>query len=278
MVRRSLFLALLLSFHASAQPAEEKVTWMRADLPPQSILDGQLSGQGWSDAQLRDLFPKLPGFRHQLVEGSLARIWYEIEHHDGVCFDGAARNEEREKFAAFSHRPILVPPYGVIVRATEKDRFARFLDDAGALDLDRLGDASGLIGGYTASREHFPAINRFLQMDKGGPRMEKAVSPSQLFNLLHAGRVDFIFSEPVEAPYYKARFHLSGEFAVFPIAGNPLSIKGYLVCSKGPIGTAVIERIDALLDDDAEWAAYLEPLRRWMSPADFAKALGQKPE
>jgi uncharacterized protein (TIGR02285 family) len=278
MIRHCIFLALLLSFRAAAQPDEAKVTWMRADLPPQSILDGELSGQGWSDVQMRQLFPKLSGFEHHVTEGSLGRIWYEMEHHDGVCFDGASRNAARETFALYSRRPILVPSYGVTVRAGEKARFARFLDASGAMDLDRLAEAGALTGGYTAAREHFPAIDRFLQNAKSGPRMDKTVSPSQLFNLLHARRLDFIFSEPVEAPYYKARFHLGGEFVTFPIAGDPPSIKGYLVCSKGPIGRAVIARLDALLDDDGEWAAYLEPLRRWMMPADFAKALAQKPE
>jgi len=278
MVRHCIILALLLCFRAAAQPGEARVTWMRADLPPQSILDGELAGQGWSDIQLRQLFPKLPGFGHQVEDASLSRIWYEMKHHDGVCFDGASRNAERESFALYSRRPLLVPSYGVTVRADQKDRFARFLDSSGAIDLDRLSQANGLTGGYPAARELFPAINRFLQTAKGGPRMDKTVSPLQLFNLLHARRVDFIFAEPVEAPYYRARFHLGGEFVTFPIAGDPPSIKGYLVCSKGPIGRAVIARLDALLEDDGEWAAYLEPLRRWMIPADFAKALAQKPE
>ena len=273
-----LLILLLISTRLGAVPAQEKLSWMRADLPPQSILDGELSGQGWSDRQMRDLFPLLPGFEHHLVEGSLSRTWYEMEHHDGVCFNGAARNAERETFAVFTHRPIVVPSYGVTVQASDTQRFARFLDSDGAIDLDRLSEEGTLTGGYTAAREHFPAINRFLQNSGRGSRMEKAVTPSQLFNLLHAGRLDFIFSEPVEGPYYKARFHLNDEFVSFPIKGSIPSIKGYVACSKGPIGRAVIAQLDRLLDQDESWAAYLEPLRRWMTPKDFAKALAQKPE
>lgn len=279
MVRPRVLLALLLlSSRLAAQPAEEKVTWMRADLPPQSILEGELADQGWSDLQMRRLFPQIPGFEHRLVDGSLSRIWYEMEHRDGICFDGASRNTQRDSFAIYSHRPILVPSFGVTIRAKDRGRFVRFLAADGAIDLDKLSEAKALTGGYTAAREHYPSINRFLQNEAHAPRIDKTVSPLQLFNLLHAGRLDFIFSEPVEAPYYKARFHFGGEFITYPIAGDPPSIKGYLVCSKGPVGRAVIARIDALLDDDAEWAAYLEPLRRWMTPADFAKAVAQKPE
>lgn len=279
MVRAWVFLVLLLlSSRLAAQPAEEKLTWMQADLPPQWILDGDLAGQGWGDMQMRILFPLLPEYRHQVVTGSLSRIWYEMEHHDGICFDGAARNADRERFGVFTHRAILVPSYGVTVRATDLKRFEPLLEADGAIDLDRLSGRWELTGGYTVAREHFPAINHFLQNGQRGPTMDKAVSPSQLFNLLHAGRLDFIFSEPVESSYYKARFHLSGEFATFPIAGNPPSIKGYLVCSNGPVGRAAIARLNALLDEDGDWAAYLEPLRRWMTPQDFAKALAQKPE
>ena len=279
MVRASVFLVLLLlSSPLAAAPPEQKVTWMRADLPPQWVFDGDFKEQGWGDIQMRNLFPLLPRYEHQVVEGSLSRIWYEIEHRDGVCFNGASRNAEREAFAVFTHRPIVVPSYGVTVQASDSQRFERFLDADGTIDLDRLGEESALTGGYTAAREHFPAINRFLQNSGRGPRMEKTVSPSQLFNLLHVGRLDFIFSEPVEGPYYKARFHLSDEFITFPIKGNIAAIKGYVVCSNGPIGRAVIARLDQLLDQDDPWAAYLEPLRRWLPPKDFAKALAQKAE
>jgi hypothetical protein len=256
MVRLGLFLTLLLlSCRLAATPSGEKVSWMRADLPPQWILDGELADQGWGDVQMRGLFPQLPGYDHQVIQGSLSRIWYEIEHRDGVCFTGAARNAERETFAVFSHRAIVVPAYGVTVRAHDVARFARALDEDRVIDLDKLGEDDKLTGGYTASREHFPAIN-----------------------LLHAGRLDFIFAEPVEAPYYKARFHLSSEFITLPIKGNAPSIKGYVVCSNGPIGRALITQLDLLLDQDDAWARFLRPLRRWMTAKDFAKALAQKPE
>jgi uncharacterized protein (TIGR02285 family) len=279
MVRLGLFLTLLLlSCRLAATPSGEKVSWMRADLPPQWILDGELADQGWGDVQMRGLFPQLPGYDHQVIQGSLSRIWYEIEHRDGVCFTGAARNAERETFAVFSHRAIVVPAYGVTVRAHDVARFARALDEDRVIDLDKLGEDDKLTGGYTASREHFPAINLFLASGKRRVRMDKLVSPSQLFNLLHAGRLDFIFAEPVEAPYYKARFHLSSEFITLPIKGNAPSIKGYVVCSNGPIGRALITQLDLLLDQDDAWARFLRPLRRWMTAKDFAKALAQKPE
>jgi len=281
MVRLGLLAVLLLlspPLRLAAGSPAEAISWMQADLPPQSIIDGELAGQGWSDQQMRALFPLLPGFDHRIVQGSLGRIWYDMAHRDGVCFNGAARNAERESFAVFSHRPILVPSYRVIIRAEETGRFTGFLDSRGAIDLDRLAEQTGLAGGYTAGREHFPAINRFLQNPKRHTRLEKAVSTSQLFNLLHGGRLDFIISSPVEAPYYKARFHLEGAFASLPIRDDAASIKGYVACSKGPLGRAVIARIDALLDDNARWAAYLEPLGRWMEPKDFADALAQKPE
>jgi len=279
MVRPLLLLAfLLLSPPLAAQPAGEKLVWMRADLPPQWILAGELAGQGWADQQMRTLFPLLGEFQHEEVTGSLSRIWYEIEHHDGICIDGASRNEDRLRYALFTNRPIIVPPFGVTIRAEDLKRFEPFLDAEGALDLGRLGGRWDLTGGYTAAREHFPAINQFLQNAQRGPHLDKTVSPSQLFNLLHAKRLDFIFSEPVEDLYYKARFHVSDEFVTFPIAGNAPTLRGYIVCSKGPIGRAVIARLDAILAEEAGWAAYMEPLRRWLGPKDFAKAMAQKPE
>jgi len=251
---------------------------MQADLPPQFILDGELAGQGWADRQMHDLFPLLPGLDHRLVQGSLSRIWYEMAHRDGICFDGAARNAEREEIALFSRRPIIAPTYRIIVRAADLTRFRAFLDPGGAIDLDRLAGEGGLTGGYTTSRAYFPAINRFIESEQRRVRLETAMSPSQLFNLLHGKRLDFIISSPVETPYYKARFHLPDEFASLPVKNGPPSIRGYIACSKGPLGRSVIETIDALLADDSHWSAYLEPLRRWFEPADFAAALAARPE
>ncbi|HMA48471.1 MAG TPA: TIGR02285 family protein [Magnetospirillaceae bacterium] len=261
----------------AAAPPSKTISWMQADLPPQFILDGELAGQGWADGQMHELFSLLPGFDHRLVQSSLSRTWYEIAHRDGVCFDGAARTPERENFALFSRRPIMAPSYRVIIRAADMVRFHPFLDEKGAVDLDRMAEEDGLAGGYTAARANSPAITRFIDGEQRRVRLETAVSPSQLFNLLHGKRLDFIISSPVEIPYYKARFHLTAEFASLPVKGGTPSIRGYVACSKGPLGRAVIEKIDALMTDESRWTAYIEPLRRWFEPADFAAALAARP-
>lgn len=262
---------------AAAAPARE-ISWMQTDLPPQFIADGELAGQGWSDQQMHGLFPQLPGFEHRTAQGSLSRIWYEMAHRDGVCFNGAGRSTERMTFAVYSHRAILVPAYRILVRTESLDRFRPYLDASGNVDLDRLAADGSLSGGYTAGREHFPAINHFIADDRRRARLETAVTTSQLFNLLHGRRVDFIISSPVETPYYRARFHLPDEFASLPVKGGVPSIRGYVVCSKGPLGREVIEKVDALLADEARWASYMEPLRRWLEPADFIAALAVRPE
>jgi len=262
---------------AAASPTNT-ISWMQADLPPQFILEGELAGQGWADRQMNDLFPLLPGFDHRLVQGSLSRIWYEMAHRDGVCFDGAARSVQRDAFALYSRRPIIAPTYRIIIRATDLARFRASFTAGGAIDLDRLAGQDGLTGGYTASRAHFPAIDRFIENEKRRVRLETAISPSQLFNLLHGKRLDFIIASPVETPYYKARFHLNDEFASLRVKDGPPSIRGYIACSKGPVGRALIKKIDGLLADESRWSAYMEPLRRWFEPADFAAALAARPE
>lgn len=267
-----------LPLRLAAAPPSKTVSWMQADLPPQFILEGDLAGQGWADRQMHELFSLLPDFDHRLVQGSLSRIWYEMARRDGICFDGAARSPEREDIAQFSRRPIIAPSYRVIVRAADLARFRPFLDEKGAIDLDRMAEEDGLAGGYTAARANSPVITRFIDSERRRIRLETAVSPSQLFNLLHGKRLDFIISSPVEVPYYKARFHLTAEFASLPVKGGASSIRGYIACSKGPLGRAVIEKIDQTLADESRWTVFIEPLRRWFEPADFAAALAAPPE
>lgn len=44
-----------------------------------------------------------------------------------------------------------------------------------------------------------------------------------------------------------------------------------------PLGRAMIARLDALQGDTALWQQWMEPLRRWLDPADFAAALAVQP-
>jgi uncharacterized protein (TIGR02285 family) len=269
-------LAVLAAWAAvgSAQ-ARETITWMTVDLPPASIFEGELAGRGFADQQLRVLFAALPDYDHQIVKGTIARDWHELETRDGVCFNWVTHNSVSHWNATFSRRPVLNPGYRVAVRTS---RLTEFLPYAvsGDLDLGLLGANEGLSGGYLAARDYLQTISDFIGSTSRQAKLQKTISSSQLVELLQAGRLDFIFASPTEVAFYRQTLRLQDDFTLIKVKGAPIYNEGYIACSSGPIGKAVIAKLDDFLDRPEGWSAYVAPLQPWIDPADYAVAAAMR--
>lgn len=255
--------------------ARESITWMTVDLPPAVIYDGEMAGNGFADLQLQTLFAALPDYEHHIVKGTIARDWHELETRDGVCFNWVTRNSGHHWHALFSKRPVLNPGYRFVVKTGRLTEFLPFAT-TGDVDLGQLANEEALSGGYIASRDYLPAINGFLESEARKARVQKTMSSSQLVDLLHADRVDFIFASPSEVAFYKESLRLKDDYSLIKVKGSPPYNEAYVACSSGHLGREVLSKIDAFLDRPEGWAAYVAPLKRWLDPADFAFASGGK--
>ena len=247
---------------AAAQPP--LITWMQADTPPFHIGEGPLAGQGVKDRQYRFLTQHLPQFSHRLMIASTARDWYDLEHSDGICIIGVSRTPEREKFTLFSER--LLTGFGsrVIIRRDRAAKFKDFLDPQGAVDLTRLAHSDALVGGFVAALHYNEGITAFIDDEKRLARLDKFVTPPQLFNVLNAGRLDYAFGQPVEAAYFSKQYGMkAGDLAALPIKGWTQGGAISVGCSNGALGRQVIQAIDALLADDRLWRDYAAPYNDW---------------
>lgn len=259
-----------------AASARETVTWMTVDLPPAEIYEGDLAGKGFGDQQLTILSAALSDYDHQVVRGTIARAWHELETRDGVCFNWVTRNADRHKSAIYSRRPVLNPSFRLMVKTNRAADFASYLSGAGEIDLDRLAESKSLSGGYIASRDYLPAVNAFLNDDRRAGKLRKTMTTAQLVGLLRADRVDFVLSGPFEVAFYKETQHLPEDFTQYRIKGNPPYNEGYIACSAGPVGREVMAKLDAYLDRPEGWTAYVAPLQRWLDPAEYAFAQAGK--
>jgi len=263
-------IALLAGSSGRATAAElPLITWMQADTPPFHISEGPLAGQGVKDRQYQFLAAHLPQFRHRLMIASVARNWYAVEHEDGICIIGVSNTAERRKFALFSQRPLVGFGTRIVVRREQAARFKEFLDPQGAVDLARLAQSPSLVGGYVTALHYGDEVTRFIEDESRAARLDKFVTPPQLFNVLKAGRVDYIFGQPVEATYYAKEFGLQpGELATLRITGWRDGGGISVGCSKGAAGSAVIKAVDALLADEQMWRDYTAPYRDWSADKD----------
>ncbi len=250
----------LLPGAALGQAQPPLITWMQADTPPFHIDDGPLAGQGIKDRQFHFLAEHLPQFRHHLMVASVARNWYAIEHSDGVCIIGVASTAEREKFTLYSRRRLTGFGSRVIIRREDSARFAAFLDPQGEIDLGALSRSTALAGGFVSMLHYAEPIGAFLDDPKRTARLDKFVTPPQLFNVLKAKRVDYVFGQAVEAAYYAQ----PGELTALQIKGTGAIGGGLGIgCSNGELGRKVIKAIDALLADDQMWSDYIRPYGDW---------------
>jgi uncharacterized protein (TIGR02285 family) len=252
---------------ASAAWAED-ITWVTsAQSVPQS-------SETMDSGELAFLTSHLPSFNHHIVRVSAARAYHELEHGSGVCKIGVLVTPERQRFAAFSARHMMLPGYRLVIR---KERMAALAPAIvkGEVDLDKLAALPGVMGGYTHLRHYDSSIADFVGAHDGGSVINVVATPL-LFNLMQAERLDYAFVLPVDVYFYSdeaAREKLE----VLPIKGSPPWAEAGIACSSDQSGKNVIRAIDALFADDARWAEYVEPLRKWTPPESYATLLTGRP-
>jgi uncharacterized protein (TIGR02285 family) len=251
------------------------VTWMIADSPPSYILDGPLTGQGISELEIAFLIQHLGDFQHRRSLANSARMWEEIAHRDGHCLVGAVMTDERKSIALFSRRPRLKANYRVIFKGEKMAAMAGFIGEDGLLDPMMLGDAPGLQGA-TAARPLPQPLAAELEQTGLSAKLQKRPQAGQVLHLLVHDRVDFALVNGSEARYF-AELYPDDHFVSLGIRGLPALSETHIACSNGPVGRSVIEQIDQLLQNDANWGEFLAPMRRWSSSEEFAQALAAQP-
>ena len=270
---RGFVVATLTACLAGPAAAIDTVTWLTSDLPPQYIAEGELSGMGIKDQQLRLIEASLPDVRNRTMQASISRLWYQIQHEDGMCGLGVLRNPEREKIAAFTRRAVVVPGFRLIIREEDKPLFTPFLDEQGEIDLAALQQNRKLGGGYVADRVYPGAIAGYIDGAARRAPLQRSVDNARLYQLLRLKRVDFVFGLAYESAYYSWKFGPAMALASLPVKGAPRTASGYTACSNRPQGRAMIARLDALQSDEEFWRKWLEPMKRWLDPADFTVAM-----
>ena len=260
---------LLLALHTAGAGGADAVHWIENDAPPFHITSGPYAGQGGGDVGIPGLFAALKEFDHQLDYAPPARLWYEMSHNDAVCAFPVGRTEERTKIAVFSERALVVPGFSIITTDDRLPLFERYRGAGGAIDLARLAAAVDLVGGYVDSRPYPVAIAELIHNPGRQLAIQAASQAPPLYRQMSARRLDFVFSAAAEAYYYNKTLSPSEHFVTLPIHNVPAAVGTYFACSNGPVGRAVMARINKVMAEDAVWQSVVEPWRQWYNPVDI---------
>ncbi len=259
-----LIFALLVSLAARA----ENITWVTS---AQALPN---SNETMDSGELAYLTTHLPSFIHHVVRVSTARAYHELEHGAGVCKVGVLLTPERQRYAVFSARHMMLPGYHVVVR---KERMAALAPAMvrGEVDLDKLAALPGAMGGYTHLRHYDSGITDFIQAHDGSS-VTNVVATPLLFNLMQAERIDYAFVLPMDVYFYTdeaARQKLT----ILPIRGGAPWAEAGVACSSDQSGKDVIQAVDALFSDESRWAEFVEPLHKWVPPEHYPTLLSGHP-
>ena len=271
--------AALLLAGAGAAGAEPEVVWHVFNLPPLYIVDGERKGEGIVDQALqRQLLPALSGYRHRIVEVPLQRLELTIKIEPQACALGLLKNPEREKTMLFSIPFLAQIPPGVLVRGTDRERVAPYLERSGKLSLSKLLADGRLVVGVGSARSYGATIDQLLAPYKGKSNLftSFATRPAQsLLQMEALGRVDVVPGFPYEAAYLGIA---TGEGAralrFYPLAEQPDFILGHAVCAKTEFGAEVISAIDAVLRKRAVQDAIAGYYESWLD--DESRGLAQR--
>jgi len=261
--RLRLLVAALLMLQGAAGAASPVVTWVTPDLSNDT--------NNFGDHYLSFLMGRLPTFDHRVLQGSIGRVWHEMQNKRvGTCVFNALKTPEREAVAVFSRRPLLWPAYRLYFPVSRRAALAPYLDGEGQVDLGKLA-AAPLHGGITSSRAYNAVIDKFIGARTKARPLDSLLSTRQIITLLRAGRLDYAFatSADVDRP--------DGVLDSLPIAGADAWNASFVACSRDQIGVAVIAALDRVFTDQESWSEYIEPLRSLLPPADFAVVLRSKP-
>lgn len=256
--------ALLAIAIATLAPAAQAldIAWQIFDYPPMYIASGPLAGQGLMDRQLSLVIARLPGMRHKLSEVTFARAWYEIEHQDAACVLGTRKTPEREKIARFT-QPISISGGLRLVTRAGHDLDLPVEDEL--VDLSRLAGRGDLRGGYAGRKSYGEEVGRFLQNPERRATMEVVPTEGQLFRLLQAGRIDFMFTYVSELDYYRLTGGDSAPLQAIRLRGDQDTVDSYIACSDSAAGREIVAQIDRQLED-RDFKASLQAIQEnWAS-------------
>lgn len=258
-----LFIALLPATRPAT--AQEVLVWGVFNFPPFQILEGDHQGSGSFDGELQTLIARMPEFEHKIVPMSFARRREEFIAGTNFCTPGIFLKPAMALKLAIS-MPAL----------THLDNRVIFLKSKSALfnagkpvDLEALFRRKELVGGVIPGRSYAPNIDAVIQRFQNAPNLLfRPLETKQLFQMLLNGDVDYLLLFSHEAAFLADQFGATGQIADIPIAGTPPYIYTHVACAGNAWGHAVIDRVNAILQEERTKPEYRKFSERWYPEED----------
>jgi len=234
--RMLLFIVIMSTGYASANGS---VPWLYADFTPCHYND-EARKLGYCDQVTELVFEQLPQFELDRTLASIPRFYAMMEQEAFFCTVDLLWTKERAKKLVYSKPIYYVMPASVVLH---KDNVRiRNLADKGVLDLDDLKSLD-LFYGIRERRFYGDEVNDFLNALPDKKSVYASDSEQRLIDMLHGGRLDVIFLNPVELPLYNQ------EDQLMSIAIDDAKlVPTYMSCTQSPRGKRIVYAINQVLN------------------------------
>jgi uncharacterized protein (TIGR02285 family) len=266
--------ALVLCTVPGAGQARETLTWLMRDLPPSTIFSGPQQGQGAIDRLMPLLTARMPEYDHVLIRVNRARSTQMLMEHPSSCDPTLMWTTERARSIAFSIPVYMLLSSGLVVRKTDLQRLADFMDE-GRVDLRRLLDAPGFKVGVVAQRSYGPLVDEIIRHsnpDALNLHYGSEAIGSQL-QMERLGRLQALIGFWPEVRYQAVEQDLQlSELAFLPIKGNPAYQYAHIGCSNTPEGRRAIQIINREMRELRE-SKLMGFYAQWLAPEERSRYL-----
>ena len=234
------------SFLASANAQE--ITWFEFDAPPYYILKGPNKNKGIAQTTGKEFARLFPWHQHNIRQGNFLRGLREIETKNNVCSIALLKTKAFEKFTYFSKPWIMVLTNGLNVRTKDLPRYQQFMTN-GQIDISALIRQSDFKLGTLHARpygEYLDSVIGSIKKDQRSFKLKGSSKMDDLLNLLtNRKRVDGVIGYAAEIQFFTQQRQLpSNAITYIPIKHAPQYSKGYVGCSKSPLGKEIIQIIN----------------------------------
>jgi len=248
--------------------AQDTIFWYQPDFPPYVIIKGADKEYGIQNRVNEYLISRLPEYKHTNIKNAnYARILNNLKNQQQGVIGPIFKNPEREKFLLYSKHPcFLVLPNGLVVNRNNKKKFNPYILRDGTLDIEALCKLKktriGIVKGRTYKGILDEMINKY-QYSKVFT-VRHGTDHLGVIKMLLKNRFDATFGYPIEIKY--AGF--DSELEVLRIAKMTPYIPSYLAVTKNEWGQTLINKINAIMENNDALAEFYSYYEYWLSETD----------
>lgn len=261
---------IIFIFTAAISGKEDStIIWMHPEQPPYCISKGFGAGMGIIDCTEKIFEYHLKNYSHTYLIANSERVLTMIKQKDNVCSVPLIKTPEREKYIEFSIPYRIVLSNALIISESQKNKFNKYINKAGAISLEGLIE-NGFVIGIAQGRAYRGIIDDILKKNKGNPRIFTH-SASQnmvegLIRMMIAERIDALIAYPFEATYVQKIMQNEIILISIPIQGmEPYGVSS-VGCSKTREGKEIIKRLNSIIIKNRKSQDFMNCTERWLDP------------